>query len=337
MRTVSPPMPLVSWPRRRRAFTLIELLVVMSIIVVMLGAIVVAGSGLVNRARIRSTESVLSVVRSALEEFRHEQSETPTITRARQGEARYRLRYGLYPPDELEVFTDSGLPGGGAAGGRSLAGRAVGGAAAANPDAAVIPGPLGAGGYPNMDFYTIGGQPQFEHRDLAAMVLAIELHCEPAAAILDRLPEANRTAGPLLADGEPQQFLDRDRNDQWDPGVDQDIRYVVDGWGVPLTYLAQRDYIPAGAAEASSNDPAWNQASTEMIRLNGDEPILMSYGPDGRDQLAREAIDADDTAVLVRDWVGAGTNQGGVLDNPLNLDNVFANPELKEKLTKPRT
>ena len=73
----------------------------------------------------------------------------------------------------------------------------------------------------------------------------------------------------------------------------------------------------------------WNEASTALIRLNGGQPIIMSYGPDGRDQLSKDSLSADPTASLVADFVA---NQR--IDNPLNEDNVYADPAAKEKLAK---
>ncbi|MHC4697480.1 MAG: hypothetical protein ACYTFA_12125, partial [Planctomycetota bacterium] len=90
-----------------------------------------------------------------------------------------------------------------------------------------------------------------------------------------------------------------------------------------------RDFDPDNLPPASSNHSDWNQASTEMIRLNNGKPILMSYGPNGKDQLKQGIQDADPTANLMVDWVDE-VHPG--IDNPFNKDNVYASPDLAEKL-----
>ena len=69
-------------PWRASAFTLVELLVVMAIIAVLFGAIFVASSTVLIRAKTNSTLAVLHVVADALEEFKREQQANPTIARA---------------------------------------------------------------------------------------------------------------------------------------------------------------------------------------------------------------------------------------------------------------
>ncbi|MFQ5591514.1 MAG: type II secretion system protein [Phycisphaerae bacterium] len=314
------------------AFTLIELLAVFAIVLILISAILVGGPRLIDKARARTTESLLRVVDSAVDEFRREQTENPSIVSVKQHSATgnwvsYERRYGRYPPDELEVFTAQGLPG--SAQSYSLA---VG-------KASVIPAPAeGNGAYAPMRFYTGGdSKPELEHRDLAAMILAIEMFSPKAAVILDHIPESQRSPGVLDETGKPIQFLDRNGDGEWAADVaadlDLQIRYIVDTWGVPLTYLAQRDYDPDDPdATRSSNHASWNQASTELIRLNGGRPIIMSYGPDGPRQLVQD-VQQDATANLVGDWAD---QTPGVprIDNTFNQDNIYANPDLAAKLVE---
>ena len=93
---------------------------------------------------------------------------------------------------------------------------------------------------------------------------------------------------------------------------------------------------PGAAGTASSNHPDWNEASTKLIRLNHGRPIIMSYGPDGTDQLTAAAMTA---APGGANWSGPPSLVGdfmhnGLIDHPLNADNVYADQGLKEKLTK---
>ncbi|UCE59612.1 MAG: type II secretion system protein [Phycisphaerales bacterium] len=311
-----------------RAFTLVEMLVVFVVIIILLSSILVGGSALTSKAKATATESVLVVVRDALEEFKRQQTDKPTIVSAKQstgsGSIRYKDRYGEYPPDELEVFTAAGLPLSKAPpANRSLAVGKV----------SVIPSPLVSVRYTPMRFYTVGNEtPEQEHRDLAAMIVAIEMHCPSARMMLNKLPESNWSEGAVGASGKPVQFVDFDGDQKWTPGEDEQIRYITDAWGVPITYFAQRDYNPkpGSPSTASLNHSGWNQTSTEIIRLNRGQPVIMSYGADGKEQLRKDVLDADPSASLLGDWAGEEVDQR--INNPYNEDNIYADPELSEKL-----
>ena len=311
--------------------TIVELLIVIVVIGILVSSVLVASSTLRTKARTNSTQALLQVVADAVEQFKREQSEKPTVTR----NAVYKNRYGLYPPDELEAFhLDSGVGGIPGPDGSPKIGIAPGGAR-------VVPKPP----YEAMRFYTDSTDADAkEHRDLAAMILAIETLSDSAAAILDRVPERNRTAGPLK-EGNPSQFLDRPNptsgkpNDLWD-AEDTQIRYIVDDWGNPISYFAQRDYPvePSVAPVPSSNHADWNEASTEFIRLNGAQPVIMSYGPNGKDQLTRAAMEPGGTdkeakVSLVGDFESEQPTHH-VVDDPFNDDNVYSNAGLREKLAK---
>ncbi|MBU0717964.1 MAG: type II secretion system GspH family protein [Planctomycetes bacterium] len=314
-----PPTITRSSLRRLPAFTVVELLVVFVIIIILFSAVLVAGTSLLNRNKIRNTEAVIQVLCDVVQEF---ERENPSIISAKQqaGAANpvfYRKRYGPYPPDETELFTNRGLPGAGV--NRSLA---VGGGQ-------FIPAPA-AVNYPAMMFYTGGNPaPQFEHRDIAAMILAVRMYTSSAAALLDRIPDSNWSPGSLDATGQPNQFLDRDNNNVWNEDEDEQVPYVVDSWGMPFGYFAQRDYDPDNpTVTESANAPDWNQASTEMIRLNGGLPIIVSYGPNGKEQLTKEVQESSPTTSLPGDWA-----DGQRIDNIYNADNVYASEALKERLT----
>jgi len=316
------PKPRPRLPRRlgnrMQAFTMIELLVVMVIIAILFAAVLTGRTVVMNSARTRDTRATLQIVEDALEQFKREQTSAPTIVRAAQGGVRYIDRYGPYPADELEIFTKVGLPNSTPPGGSLAVGKA-----GARPEMVPKPG----GGYPNMDFDP-SEDPEFEHRDIAAMVLAISEFGDESKVILDKVPGNRRVSGPLDDTGMPLQFLDRNANDKFDPELDEEIRYIVDAWGVPLTYFAQRDF-EEGEAEAtvSTNAPEWNEGSTEMIRLNGGRPIIMSYGPDGRDQLTKDFITENPAAILINDF-----EDDHKVNDPSNEDNVYADEALKAKL-----
>lgn len=329
--------------RRRRALTLVELLIVIIVIGILVSSILVASSGFINKGRTNNTQALLQIVADAVEEFKREQTAKPTITRANQPKKpgvgdpskttiSYGERYGNYPPDELEVFSSAngaGLPG-------SQVPRTL-----APGGAVIVPAP--APTWSPLRFYKVGDPmtDALEHRDQCAMIVAIETLSESAASILDRIPDKNRSPGALDADGKPALFLDRaGGTDGWDAN-DHQIRYILDDWGMPISYLTQRDWKPQSAEftpiPSSNSNPGvdWNEASTEMIRMNGGQPIIMSYGPNGKDQLTRDAMEPNAKASLVGDFEEEDAGKPhGVIDNPLNDDNVYSNPALKEKLAK---
>jgi hypothetical protein len=275
---------------------------------------------------------MLSVVWEAVEQFRREQKANPTLARHRA----YRRRYGFFPPDELELFTPVGIPGG------PPGTRAPGGAV-------VVPAPGSDEGYDPMNFYTKGLPPPAkaaEFRDQVAMVVAIQMFGDVSSSILDRI-EGRYWLAPLDDKDDPAVFLDRPAgatppDGTWDANAHQ-VRYIVDGWGNPISYLSQRDWKPppdppAGSTNLPANPPAtggWNQAATRIVRLNGGQPVIFSYGPNGKEQLTREQMEVggDGVASLVGDFLGLSGTEGQI-DNPLNADNVYADPTLKVKLAK---
>lgn len=309
----------------KRGFTLVELLVVIVIIIILISSVLVATSAVFTKAKTTSTQAVLAVVQQAVEQFEREQKENSTLTKATQKAGdkpvEYRKRYGQYPPDELELFTHLGLPG-------SKEGPTLG------IGGATIHAPLPADDWPQMQFYPYVDPLEynvFESRDLAAMIVAIELYSDTASAILDRIPNDNRHPGMFDNQGNPVLFLDRPGgvDEKYDPG-DLQIRYIIDGWGMAISYLAQRDFI-AGATP-SPNHEYWNRASTEMIRLNDGKPIIFSYGPNGGEQFEKQwMVDEEAKASLVGDWRDVDDAKSRI-NHHLNADNIYANAALKEKL-----
>ena len=301
-----------------RAFTLVELLIVIVIIVILISAVLVASSALFTKAKVSSTQALLTVVRDAVEQFKREQTAGPSISR----NAAYRTRYGAFPPDELEVFSSAEVFPGGPAN-RSFA---VG-------QAEIFPQPK----YDPMKFYTIGLPPDeqaMEHRDIAAMIVAIQDLGDASAAILDRVQDRYWLA-PLDPNDDPSVFLDKNGNGTWDSD-DHQIRYIIDDWGNPLSYLAQRDWVqPPNTPPKSSNHGDWNEASSTLIRLNGGQPVIMSYGPNGKEQLTQNAMGGSADVSIVGDFAGLGLGSTqGKIDHLLNADNIYADPTLREKLAQ---
>ena len=290
--------------RRASAFTLIELLVVMSIIIVLVGSVIVAGTSLITRSKVTNTRATLTVVRTAVEQFAREQKAKPTLARRRA----YQERFGFFPPDELEQLDGIG---------RGIVEPVV-------------------GGFNAMVFYVgvpTAAATALEHRDLAAMILAIELFGNESKEILNRIGGRYRTAGPVDNAGNPSQFLDRDADGNWDPD-DVQIRYIIDDWKNPIGYMAQRDFNPSAPSNSvSQNHADWNQVSTQLIKLNGNQPLIFSYGPDGGDQLTLDAMGANTgDASIPTDYAAPAPAPTNKLDHAYNADNIYVDETLKEKL-----
>ena len=66
-----------------------------------------------------------------------------------------------------------------------------------------------------------------------------------------------------------------------------------------------------------------------MVRLNGGQPIVFSWGPDGKHQLTEVEMKDTAQASLVRDWF-----DDGKITHRLNADNVYADDGLANKLAK---
>ncbi|MCG3131730.1 MAG: hypothetical protein FLDDKLPJ_02535 [Phycisphaerae bacterium] len=304
----------------RGAFTLVEILVVVAIIVILLVSVVTLGGWAVRKGQSKNTEGMLRIVADALEQFAADAPLAAVKQPGGAGQVAYVSRYGKYPADELEVY-GSGIPG--STQGRSLA-----------PGGGVVV-PDAGGGYQRMTFVLGGAAPQFENRDIATMLLAIELHSESAAQILSRVSEKHLVAVPLDGAGDPVQYLDRDRDGKYNPKDDEPLRWLVDDWQVPVTYFSQRDFRD-GAAESSNHPQAdgwsWNEVSTRLVKMNGGAPVLMSWGPDGKDQRTEVNQTGATAANIATDLLGLDGSAKDRIDNPLNADNVYANPALAEKL-----
>ena len=89
----------------------------------------------------------------------------------------------------------------------------------------------------------------------------------------------------------------------------------------------------------SSNHEGWNEGSTELIRLNGGQPVIFSYGPSGKDQLTSGMIVTPEPSGACAKMVAPASLIGDFecnhkVDHPLNADNVYVNQALQAKLSE---
>lgn len=211
----------------------------------------------------------------------------------------YRDRYGDYPCDELEGFVGTG----------------------ANPG---IPGTstyIGPGSNSDLNIPN-----NVANRDLKAMILAIRLYSPAASAVLDKI-DARYRRPPDNA----EEFFDRNNNASADID-DEPLTTIVDAWKTPLSYFAIKDGTLTPAPPDTNGDRL--AAAAFLVKHNRGKPLLVSYGPNGRDQLSPDFYVNGKAPDLVWDLAGQDDSTAGIIDNPLNDDNVYTDESIKERLTR---
>lgn len=256
---------------RRAAFTLVELLIVIGIIAVLLAMVIGIGSWATENAKKRDTRALLSLLDTALDEFRAETQGTLGRIRA------FMDCYGGYPPDNPEAFWIQ--------------------------DGCLGPNVhIGAGGIP----MTLADLPAGGQSDVVVMALAIRQHTVKAAQILERIDGRFRASA--------ENFWDRD-GDGTLTDVDEEYVYFIDAWGTPIEYYNLRDPSAVTGRE---------ELSTWLVAMNNGRPVLVSYGPNGKDQLSGDF----GTMRLTTD-----RNDGTpAIDNRFNGDNIYNVEGFAEKL-----
>ena len=94
--------------------------------------------------------------------------------------------------------------------------------------------------------------------------------------------------------------------------------YYLDAWGQPIEYYSTR--------VGGSSSPARDQLSTNLVSLNNGRPVLMSYGPNGADQLSGEY---DLNTTLQGDFGASGK----IIDR-LNQDNIYSSDALRDRVAR---
>jgi type II secretory pathway pseudopilin PulG len=143
--------------------------------------------------------------------------------------------------------------------------------------------------------------------DIRALVLAIRLNSPKAKSILDSI--------------DPKYWAEPDNNNIYDfePAANQPtvrLDYLVDSWGVPLEYFSS--CICKENAEVKPRE----RVSNAFVHENNDGGIVVSYGPNGRDQFDPDMVLGEGPTDMVSDWMDA--TSPGVINHPFNTDNLYS-------------
>ena len=289
--------------RRQSAFTLIELLVVIAVIAILIGAVIHVSTSVIAGGKARDTRAMLLILDQAIEQFKEDMLERPRFSGSTK--TNYETRYGVYPPDELEVFTDDDD--------------------LDHPTKSSYLKNLAPG---SAELTDDGGTPldltEVQNRSTKAMALAIKLYSPAGGDILDRITDRfRRTMGNRQDD-----FHGDDSVERLNRTVPEPLVYFVDSWGTPIGYFATDDTT----VTATITDPSdlRRDASTAFVRANNGVPLLVSYGPDGPDQFAQDFIDAEGETDLVADF--HGVDRVRTIDHRLNAGNVYSDPDSAQEL-----
>lgn len=280
------------------AFTLVELLVTLGILAILITIVITIGGSAFGGAQKNETQAVLLNLQAAIEQFRQD-APLRRVTNNQQKPV-YVNRYGDDPCDELNGFLRSG----------------------GNAGVPVLPGHgtrpfLGPGGASARLHLPPAGLSAVRSSDFKALALVIKLYTPEAAAMLDRIEGRYRKTLP-----NPVEFFDRNGNDSLDMD-DEPLFSFVDSWGNPIEYFATRNIVL---------DDKREKASKAFVEANLGKPLLVSYGPNGREQIAQ--LPANTTSPIVEDFAEMGPGEHKV-DQPLNADNVYPDDALNERLTRP--
>ncbi len=157
------------------------------------------------------------------------------------------------------------------------------------------------------------------HSDVRAMVLAMRLRSPRASEILD---------------GINKKYVVNEGKLEFNPGDGTEsipLVHYVDGWGTEIEYFANGfNYDGAGVRDL---------ASTALVHKNNGEPLFVSYGPNGSEQLSEDFLfdpSYGDTSIIA-DFIGADVGGNiltpeGLINHELNQDNVYSSDTFKERM-----
>ena len=285
--------------RRRSAFSLVEMLVVLAVLALLIGMAFKGATAMTDSGKVRETEGLIASLMQAIDAYKLE------VKQSRASGGNVGLLYNGSPPDDLDVF--------------SVSGATIGTdppinvrLAAGNPDINDIvlnwtdPRNSGAG--------TVNSPGDFHHGDVRAMVLAMRLRSPKASEILDGINAKYRVKDDAV----------------FDPGDDTDpipLVYYVDAWGTPIEYYS--------ICSSPTSSVLREKASFAFVHSNNTEPLLVSYGPNGREQFSADIFSdpsLGDTSIIADFFEGDVAMPEGKINHELNQDNVYSSEAFKNRM-----
>ncbi len=285
----------------RTAFTLVEMLVVVGIISVLIGIVLMAGRSVLSTAQEKDTRVMLTQLDAAIDAF----SNAHPYKKVKVA----RERYGSSPPDDLMAYMTDPEYGQGAAD--------IG-----MPN--LMPGGQGTYFFDDQDVSDhLGSQDYVRDGDIKALCWALRQVPESRELYNGISDRFRKVVSPDI------EFFDMDDNGMFEALVDQQVEYLVDGWGQPLSYYNVRVFGGATGTEDPTSH-AW--VSRELVKINAGQSVIVSYGLDGADQLAADETLEDECVLRVPACGGAGTTNEQVFQSTFQLDNLYSNPAINDRL-----
>ncbi len=286
-----------------------EILVVISILALLFGIAFRGGSSVMTSGKIKDTEALLATLDQAIVAYQEDVSYARVQNAGKV--------FGTFPPDNLYVFDNSTEPGGATICGLQVVMARKG---------ATIPEDLTDERGP--DGHLSGAGPDdLRHGDMRALVLAMRLRSPKASAILDRIDSRFLVSGRDETDLVPGTGCIF--NPTGDPKETDTISldYYVDSWGVPIEYYATRVFTACKTRD---------KASAAFVAANNGQYLLVSYGPDGEEQLSRESLASGDSTLVgdYFDTIGEAGPDGydELINNVLNQDNIYSSDTFKKRM-----
>ncbi len=307
------------------AFTLVEMLIVVGIIGLLISMILLIGQSVVTHSKVKDTQFLLTQLDDAIKTYAEEKPYVKVKEAVK--------RYNNFPPDDLMAYTPD--PPTGAKHGKGA------GAFSGMPN--LMPGGLGT--YyrpapfvvsnltdevsdPNGGYVAFGG--------IRAMVFALRNN-DKTRVIYEGISSRFRQTTPTTTE-----FFDTNPGDgsAFKPMVDQDVQYLVDTWGHPLEYFSA-GYLKEDDTHNTLGDfdttkvTSHGWISWKLTHQNQNRPVLVSYGPDGVEQLsAKQTLDEQYKDTVL----GSVTAGKPVFDNPEKTngkwqdDNVYIDDAFRDKV-----
>lgn len=286
---------------RRRAFTLAEILVVVAILALLIGVVYKGGSTLMNNAKARDTEALIKTLMAAVEAYKLEvnDSNIPYMKDVYLGN----------PPDSVYLFDRAGLPLPDCSP-YSPANPCTLRLVSASSSAVAPPGLKDVRNPSNGQLQPLA-RSTMRHEDIRALVLSIRLRSPKAAEILDRIDPRFKVAGEVA----------------YDPGDGSapiPLDYYADSWGIPLEYFS----MCTGELDP---DPR-RQVAKRILHLNNGSPLIVSYGPNGPDQISADFMGTYGDTTIVGDMYDNNVDMR--INHELNHDNVYSDPAVIDRLRR---